>query len=276
MIQGSLLVLASLVALAQPDDASATDASGAPVVLRGVASYHEVSHAGCELRAKPNDPLFGPLTLSVQPGVTKETYQLELVGYVPGRYDLAAFLECRDGSPAQLEPIEVLIVSTLPPGVRADLGVSPRPVLDAPTTRTRWPLVALIAWAGASAVWVWIKLMPSVRNAAMPAPTTQEADPHRILIGAVGRRRMTVAERGRLELLTLRALGERYLAEPTRDPARLYRGLRGHESAGPVLAMLEQWLHTPETSRADEERFRAVLQATFVEGADPDAESDQP
>jgi hypothetical protein len=184
-----------------------------------------------------------------------------------GTFNLAEFIECEGGRAADLPAIPFTVTSALPPGTHINLEREAASRVSVPSARA-WPIYPLFAaWLALPLLWwLWHRLR-APRALQQPA-TAPSRSPHHVLIDAVGTRAMTVAERGRLEMLTLRELELRSLAGQTatsdRDPREMYRRLRLDPHARPLVDALEQWLHHPSSTDADAQRLRELLQAAFL------------
>ena len=255
----SRALVVSAGALAQ-DAQPTTNADG--VVLRGISTRFVIEHQGCELRALPLDSLRAPLSVSVtaeSPGV----WAIDVIGIVPGGYDLAEFVECADGARIDMPPVSVRVVSALPPGRHIDLAGAEREALVSPARSRSWAARAVIAWAVISLVWLVLFFVRRVSDARQPESDPPAQDPHLLLIEAVGTRPMTVAERGRLELLTLRAMGRRHLRANPGSPLELYTELRREPEAAPLIEALERWLHRPDAGHDEGDALRSMLRERF-------------
>jgi hypothetical protein len=208
---------------------------------------------GPELEARPLEGRKAPVVLRVL-GVAwaagGRRYELEYTGMAPGRFDLRDFLRRQDGGPAAgLPAIPVRVQSVLPPG--QDL---PRPLAAPAAPRLGgYRLAARVAAVGwgvglvAVLVFVWGGRR---RRAPAAAPPATLADRLRPLIedALAGR-----ADPGRLAQLerSLLAYWRRQLGLAGQRPADALGVLRRHAEAGPLLARLEAWLHSPARDAVD-------------------------
>lgn len=267
-----LMVLACTAFSAVPGVASAGASAGTPggpgAVLRGVSTRFEFAHEGCELRAKPLDLLRAPLSLSIRPADGVGVWSVEVVGIVPGVYNLADFIECADGNAVGLAPMTLEVVSALPPGRHLDLALTPRRELAVHPRSSVQAIVALGAWGALTVGWIAVRLSRRVpREEACSAEATP-TDPHLLLIEAIDTRPMTIPERGRLELLTLRALGERYLPGCPDSPVELISQLRRDPDASAIVEALEGWLHRPNATGGEAGTLRELLKDRFFPGGE--------
>lgn len=191
-------------------------------------------------------------------------YRVEFIGSLEGVFDLAEMIERTDGRPAEgLSDLRVEIYSQLPPNHGTDVfGLSaPGFSLSNSYTVTLWTLAA---------AWVAIPLVAVARRALRPSPPPPPAPAREagiaerllaILDEARGRE-LDTAERGRLELLLLRALREAGRGD-TRDDGDLASlaaataALRDDARDGPVVRAVEDWLHAP--TAGDRTRALAAL-----------------
>lgn len=232
-------------------------------VPRGVSRTIEITQSACALRARAHDPRTSPLLLTVEPGNEAGRWLLHVVGIIPGTHDVSGYLECSDGQRPAIDPIMVQVISTLPPGRHTTLAGSERQTMTT-HQRPRFPAgAALGVWLLISIWWAARHIRRRVREASIPEPASPPTDPHRLLIEAIGTRPMTIPERGRLELLTLRALGSRHLTECPDSPLDLYRLLRRDPEASPVIEALEAWLHRPAPGERETGRLREMLRERF-------------
>lgn len=266
MTRWLLLPLLAWTALAptlagEPVDGA--ESAGFGTVLRGVSKQFEFEHAGCPLRAKPVDHMHAPVSLSIHRADTPGVWKLDVIGVIPGAYDLADFVECANGQPADLSPLPVRVVSALPPGRHIDLIRVPRTQLSIRPGSAAWAIAALGTWIALTVGGLIFLATHRVIREGQPEADTTPTDPHLLLIEAVGVRPMTIPERGRLELLTLRALGRRHLAECPDSPLELYGCLRREPEASSVVEALESWLHHPDTPDHDAGTLRELLEEQF-------------
>ena len=143
-----------------------------------------------------------------------------------------------------MAPIQVNIVSMLPKDHRSDL-------FDAadfkPTFWGGYRLVLVLV----SLTWLSIPIFVSIRrslrvvppqNTSFQEPLPSFADQLQPLIEAAASRRLSIREKGSLELLLLYYWRERTTLKSA-DMASAIRGLRAHPEAGPLVTTVERWLH---------------------------------
>lgn len=264
-----LLFIASGAVASEQGPSSAEVAAAA----RGIAGSLEVTLPGSRLRARPNQSAASPLLVRIT-GATPApggatAYRMEFLGVLAGTHDLREVLEHEDGSPAaDLPPLPVRIYTQLPP----DHGTDIYGLAEQPFTLVGWYRRSLVILG---VVWVAVPVIVLVRRylrrpaPAPPAPVIPPrslADELRPLLEAARARIMTVAERGRLELLLYQFWRER-LALPESDQARAIAQLRAHPEAGRLLLAVEGWLHqrdrgteTPDSDVSELlEPFRGVV-----------------
>lgn len=199
-------------------------------------------------------------------------YRIEFIGGVAGTFDLREFLERRDGTPiADLPPLPVKIVSELPAAHGTDLFQSAREPFRL-TSRY------LLAMGLLAAAWIAVPIVVLIRRAwrrppvvvpvvAPAAPTL--ADQLRPLIDAARAEGLSVAERGRLELLLMNFWRER-LALDGLSPADAAAQLRSDPRSSPLLLALERWLHARGAgSPRPEEDVAALLEPYRAAPAQP-------
>jgi len=169
------------------------------------------------------------------------------IGAVGGEYDVSEYLGLDDGSrPADLAPIPVRVESRLPPGHGTDVyGLA-----DPPFVLVGWYRKALAvigaAWVGVPVVMLVRRELRrlAVKPPAPPEPAPTLADLLAPLLAAARERGLTVAERGRLELLMFRYWRE-HLRMAEGAPDRVMHELRRRDDSGPLLTAVERWLHRP-------------------------------
>ncbi|MCA9284832.1 MAG: hypothetical protein KDA22_06450 [Phycisphaerales bacterium] len=243
-------LLAASVAHAA-DDSAARD----PVATasRGLAAEHIIEYAGPPLRAKPDQGLAAPMLVRVtvlpeserRDAAGVRQYRIDYIGNVAGLFDLRELIQHQDGTPASdLDPLFVRIVSELPPQHGTDLFLQDRqPFLL--ESHYRLALVALaIAWFAVPAVVLVRRALrrPPAPVAVVAPPPPTLADQLRPLVEGAMRQGLSVAERGRLELLLLRYWQDR-LALAALAPADAVVRMRTHPEAGRLLTAVERWLH---------------------------------
>ena len=184
------------------------------------------------------------LRLSISPE-DRHRYEAKFLGTVEGIYDLRPLMEHVDGSEVtEMTPIQVSIVSMLPKDHRSDL-------FDAAEFKPSFWGGYRLALVLVSLVWLSIPIFLAIRrsirvvrpvNISFQEPLPSFADQLQPLIEAAASRRLSIREKGRLELLLLHYWRERTTFKSA-DIASAIRGLRAHPEAGMLVATVERWLH---------------------------------
>lgn len=227
---------------------AAASRSAAHRAVRGLAAQVEIEYAA-PLRARAEQSPTTPFMVRVSPVAGTNRQKIEFVGSVAGDFDLREHLEREDGRPlADLAPIPVTVVTHLPPNHGTDLFLTPETWFDwrAYYREIMWTVAGL--WAAVPIVyWVTRRLRakPSIAPAPPIAPVLSLEDQLRAALAAAAAGRLTVAERGRLELLVLRYLGARLdmPLDRTADFAATLAALRDRSETRPFVLALERWLH---------------------------------
>lgn len=219
---------------------------------RGIAGSVEVTSTGPRLRADPAQTLASPILVRIAEsrpaGEGATTYRIEFIGVVAGTYNLRDALQNEDGSPASaLPPLPVNIYTQLPPNHGTDVyGLA-----DPPFRLVGWYREFMVA---AAVLWIAVPVAVVARRrlrrrpppaAAPVVPPPTLADLLRPLVEAAQARAMTIAERGRLELL-LYSYWREHLGITRGTQAEVIAHLRGHPQAGRLLLAVERWLHQPQ------------------------------
>ncbi len=236
--------------------------AGEPV--RGISGAIEFRAAGPRIRARPNQSHDSPILVRVADARADEggehVYRVEFIGLVAGDYDLRDYLERQDGSPVDdIAPLRVYVVSQLPPDHGTDLFSSAQaPRLTA--TQYRLVMAGLgVAWLSVPIAYLVVRAIRRRPTppppAAAPAPTL--ADQLRPLAEAAIQGTLSIAERGRLELLM-------YLYWRGRrgwdgSQAQVVPRLRNDSEAGLLLRAIESWLHASPVARSHADRELAAL-----------------
>ena len=250
----SAALLTCSIAFAQESNAKQT-LGRAP---RGASGSIEITAPGLALRAKATSDTTAPILVRVTHG-EGDTYRVEYLGLVSGRYDLAPYLEQVDGRAASsLGTLEVEVFTQLPPNAGTDVFG-----LDAPSFGFAAHYRTILATIGAA--WIAIPLFVLIRRALKPKAAPAHIIEPKIIttedllfaaVDAARARELSVDERGRLELLLLQVLretghGDVARSETPADLARAMRSLREDDRSGVVVRAVERWLHASnETERA--------------------------
>lgn len=205
--------------------------------------------------------------LKVWPHGSLLRYDLEWSGLEPGKYDLAKFLQHKDGTPAaDLPRVEVEVTRTLPYG---RMEPSEPPGVPAPRTDgyTQLQIAAGIAWIiGLLAI---LFVGRKRRRVAAPPPSRPTlADRLRPLVEAVAADKADSAAKAELERLLL-AFWRARLDLREVKAAEAIAVIRRHAEAGALLRQVEAWLHMPTPPAAPDlvgllAPYRAVTADDFT------------
>lgn len=254
-VRSFVLFLAMAQGPAAPPVPRPGDAPPIATAIRGITGTAEFTARGPALRGHSRQTLEWPLVARVVeaeplPGGPAEgsRYRVAFIGTVAGDFDLRECLERQDGSALDLPPLPVRILTQLEPDQGTDLFASAdEPSLSA--TRYRPLMIGLaIAWLAVPAVYVVVRIARR-RPAPLPPPVVPPptlADQLRPLVDAAIRGTLSVAERGRLELL-LYLYWRARLAMPGPQP-EVIAALRMHPEASALLQAVERWLHAPRAA----------------------------
>lgn len=249
------------LAFVQPGAADQTD-SGEPVgatsALRGIASEMEIRATGAALRVKANQSHESPMLVRIVEATRADddttSYHIQCIGLVAGDYDLREYLERRDGSPLKMQPLPVHVRTQLSADHGTDLfSPAQAPLLTG--TQYRTILIGLaVAWLS---VPVSFFVVRRLRRRPVPpppvAPPPSLADQLRPLVDSAISGSLSIAQRGRLELLMYSYWRGRLGMDGPQ--AEVVMQLRRDAEAGRLLRAVESWLHahTSPTAPADGE-----------------------
>lgn len=240
-------------------------------VARGTIAAFEIEHAAGPLRAKALRDGASPVLVRVNP-LGGSRHLVECFGVVEGEFDLVPLLEQADGRPpSDLAPIRVEVFTQLPANPGTDLYGLPEPSLALEGGYRVLLAAVALAWLAVPAVAIVRRRLRRVEAAPIePAPHAPTAlERVQAILDEARRTPLDTADRGRLELLLLKALreasgGSGSIAESI---ARLRRDAR----AAPVVLEVERWLHAQGgEARRDEALARleeAASSARPSEGA---------
>jgi len=222
------------------------------LVKRGITGEVTFTYDGPELEALRHQDLASPMLLRLERR-DPSTYVARFIGTVEGDYDLRSLIRRRDGTPpADLDPLQVRVVSNLPDSFATDLYDA----ADIAYT-TRMLLFGALWIAVPGVVLVRRLTRPKVvEEAPVESPAPTFADQLRPLVEAASKRELSVEEQGRLELLLYHFWRER-LAPATSDVADAIGRIRRDRAAGEILGEVERWLHRPGAH--DPARLEALL-----------------
>lgn len=265
----TLLMLVSTMHATAQVVPSAAERSGPSAAgsARGVAGVVEVTYSGGVLRAKPVRDAMAPMLVRVTQ-FDPERFRVEYLGLVSGEYNLAELIERDDGRPAAgLGVIPVRIQTQLPPNHGTDVFGLEVPSLGFSAHYRTLLVLGAAAWLLIPAAAITRRLLNRPRadgtKAIVPDPTARE-----LLIGLVEAARtrdLTLAERGRLELLLLRALredsGTAAEDENASSPPALARAiaeLRSDARTEPLVRGVEAWLHAAKSGTGSDRGVAAI------------------
>lgn len=230
--------------------------SGVPAesvqATRGINGEVVIEVEGDSIRPRSDLDLDSPMLVRIAESRELDDqrieYRLQFLGVDVGFFDLREVLETADGSrPYHLPPIPVEVVTNLADDQSTDVYVNQEP------GRPLSGGYRLVLWALGS-IWILVPVLAFVqhRRRTPDEPETEDqpvssfADQLRPLVLAAARRDLSVAERGRLELL-LYAYWQDQLDLRDLDRPLAVARLRRDERAGALLRAIEAWLHRPDS-----------------------------
>ncbi|MFO0826811.1 MAG: hypothetical protein U0572_01570 [Phycisphaerales bacterium] len=247
-------------------------ASGAPLVdappvvaARGIAGTLTFTHAGQTIRARANQSLMSPVLVRVAGGAAGE-YRVSFLGTVAGEFDLRDYLEYDDGRPlADVPPLRVRVDSKLPPQYGTDLFTFDHPNFAltshyrtiAATIAVAWALVPLVVLTRRA-----LRRAPPAPHVDVPPPPTI-ADQLRPLVQSAMAGSLSIADRGRLELLLYRFWRDA-LELGGLTPAESIGHMRHDPRAGRLIVAVERWLHSGADSSPRPDDDIAELLAPYM------------
>lgn len=212
-------------------------------VARGTIAAFEVEHPAGPLRAKALRDGASPVLVRVNP-LGGSRHLVECFGVVEGEFDLVPLLEQADGRPpTDLEPIRVEVFTQLPPNPGTDLYGLPEPSLALEGGYRLLLAVVALAWLAVPAVAIVRRRLRRVEAAPIAPEPREPTAIERVqaILDEARRTPLDLEQRGRLELLLLKALRE---AAGTRGSlAESIAMLRRDPHAAPVVLEVERWLH---------------------------------
>lgn len=261
--------LLAVLLLAAAPPAQSRDQRTASVGMR--ARIDEVVLEGSELTVAPTDHK-APIVvrvLAVRPHGQHFRYDLEWQGLVPGQFDLARYLVRKDGSAANLPPLQVQVTSVLPKGV---LDPSEPGPAEPPRLRGYGALQVCVGvlWGIGLVLILFVgRRWRRARADAVARPTL--ADRMRPLVEAVASGQADDAAKAELERLLV-AFWRAKLDLRTAKAAAAIATIRAHPDAGALLRQVEAWLHRPEPPTGFDLQallapYRSVSAADFEEVA---------
>lgn len=222
-------------------------------VTRGITGSATVRSEGQRIRPRSDLNLDSPILVRISGERILENggieYDLEYIGSHAGTFDLRDVLEGADGAKLSRESvpeITVEIVSHLGTDSETDVFVVSSPG----TELTGGYRIGLIVIA---VVWLLIPIVAIVRRmrtkpevVVEEAPEPTLADQLKPLVVSASKRELSIAERGRLELL-LYAYWAQKLDLNQADRPSAIASLRRNPTAGMLLRAIEGWLHGRDT-----------------------------
>ncbi len=246
-----LTKIAILILALTPLPAFATPAAPAATLERSIGIEGDVSVtlARGDYQPRPLDdrtPLIVRVE-SITPAAGGQfTYNLHYIGFEPGTYQLADYLEHPDGSlAAEIGGEKLQVRSILPPDHDGVLNAYvPQPF---PWFGGYRMLLAFLAalWVAGIAAFIYFgrtRKPLSVPRVVVPPPTYAERMQPLVLAAAAG----NLAASGQAELERLMTgYWREKLALPDQRMADALAHLKRHPEAGALLHALERWLHRP-------------------------------
>ena len=171
-------------------------------------------------------------------------YDFVFYGLEPGTYDVTKFLRTKHEAPAvELPPISVDVYSTLP---ASELRPHPLKVETTPMLSHYriWIMIAVAAWFAGLVALLVLKRRASSKEAEDRSRPISIVERLRPLIGKAREGELSVAERASLERLLI-TFWRRRLDLGSTPAHEVMAILRDHAEAGPLMAQLETWLHSP-------------------------------
>ena len=204
---------------------------------------------GTELEAKPSDVETSVVVriADVRPHGDSFRYDIEYYGLDVGSYDLAEYLQRKDGTSTEgLPEIPVEVVSVLPEGQ----VVPNRPQ---PSSLPRLGGYSILMWLSGI---VWIAGLWAILTMGRKKPEDESAhgvearpltlaERLRPLVEQAVEGELSRASRADLELALI-AFWRKKLALGEIGAAQALTQLKQHDEAGPLLRQMEEWLHRPD------------------------------
>lgn len=236
----------------------------APAEPVGIAGQRmDVFLPGPELSVRPlrtgKDPLDLRILAVYPHGTTGFRYDLEFIGYVPGRLDLSPWLVPKAGATAvALPPVEVEVTFTLPPGRPGPLE---DPGYRAARVGSGYTIVLFLltaAWlaGGGWLLYAWLKSL----KRDIPEPTASEPSPADLLRPWVQRAlkgELDASGKAELERRILGFWRDR-LGLADQPAAEALAKVREDEEAGRLPRLIEKWLHDPTAQVTEAEVNHAL------------------
>jgi hypothetical protein len=252
------IILAALILLSpNPGDQQGDPVAGIDIRDRDTVGettvgmsrrIEEIVIPGTELVVKPLEDRHEPFVLRILNTYkhgTDHRYDLEFYGLEPGQYNLTDYLIRADGTSSRGIPDAwVYVTATLPAGQ----------ILPSQPESARLPrlggyrmllILGAIAWFAGLVALIFVGRQKKRASVEIESRPISMADRLRPLVqSAVGG---TLDSQGQAELeRTLIAYWCGRLDLHSVAPAKAMEVLRAHDTAGPLLRSLEDWLHRPD------------------------------
>ena len=220
------------------------------IAVRGIASKVEIDPHGSRVIARPNQSPDSPIfirLLSSQPGASKQT--IEFMGVVAGSFDLRELLMHENGADAtDLDPITVKVESRLRSDQLADVYGLANPDFSLAKHYKTLLFTFGALWVAVPMVVVGRRLMARKPVMAPPPPAVVPTLAEEIItmLDQCGDAPMTVAQKGRLELLILK-----YWSQSTEgtEMSGAVAKVRQDPRARDIVVAVEEWLHRPHSGQ---------------------------
>ncbi len=236
---------------------------------------------GPELQAKPITDPDSPMIVRIAevfPHGDAWRYDIEFSGRVPGKFDLADYLmRVADSDDRPIPPIEVEILSLLPPGQIEpnELGRLPNLWLGGYRLLV---IAAVIGWILVMGLILFAGRKRKKIEAARVKPKTL-ADYLKPRIEKAVSGELNSREQAELERMLV-AFWTRKLGLQDDQPAIALKKIKNDSTAGPLVLQLERWMHDPQSRQnaslpellepykniSFDEEFSAAHSGTAVQG----------
>ena len=277
MSSSSCIGIVFTLAFVQAGASDKTDTHDATSALRGIASEMEIRAGGAALRAKANQSRESPMLVRIVEATRADdgatTYRIQYIGLVAGDYDLRAYLERGDGSPLDMRPLPVHVRTQLSGDHGTDLFSPAQAPLLTGTQYRMILMVLVVAWLSVPVSYFVVRRLRR-RPAPPPPPIVPPpslADQLRPLVDSAIGGSLSIAERGRLELLMYSYWRARLGMDGPQ--AEVVMRLRHDPEAGRLLRAVEGWLHAHTSPTAPAEGEVAALLEPYRRAAAIDDEA---
>ena len=242
-VQWTVLILAVLCGHTRA--AEAVKGRSSPVGMP--AQIEQIVLPGTELTVRTvtaPEPLMLRI-VNTFPHGTDFRYDLEYYGLEPGIYNLAQFLERKDGTPTSgLPAIEVKIHTLLPPGQVQPNALIHDSVRGLGGYRTSL-IIGAILWS-VGLLWILAagRRSRTVNNTAQAEPESLATRLRPVVEQAIAGE-LPAKKLAELEMMLV-AFWRTRLNHDQSEASEVIELLRNDAEAGPLLRQLEAWLHQPE------------------------------